>query len=262
MKFEERVYQFINNLSPYKTRSRSCTKEYLNYQQEKAILLKKIMPGLEYKNKSILEVGCGEGGLSTYFAASKAKQVIGIDVCEKKLKFAKKLKKEKKLKNCKFEMCDAKQLPFKNNEFDLVVSYDSMEHFDDPYKILKEMKRVLKPEGDIIAWFTNWDSHNAHHSPTKIPWAHLIFSEKIIMKHRSKFIGNNKKRYKDIILNKINYQRFEKITNKLGFDIKERFLLPTGVKLPFLFRLLKDYISYFPFIRKYFVSTVFIRLNK
>ncbi len=57
-----------------------------------------------------------------------------------------------------FLVADAHKLPFKANSFDLVVSYETIEHVTDPPKILAEIRRVLKDNGlTIIAMDSgNW----------------------------------------------------------------------------------------------------------
>jgi SAM-dependent methyltransferase len=47
---------------------------------------------------------------------------------------------------------DAHDLPFPPGSFDLVISCDSLEHFHDPLTVLKEVERVLKPEGTLVVW--------------------------------------------------------------------------------------------------------------
>jgi SAM-dependent methyltransferase len=47
---------------------------------------------------------------------------------------------------------DAHTLPFKDACFDLVVSKDTLEHFLEPWKVTKEVHRVLKPEGRFVVW--------------------------------------------------------------------------------------------------------------
>jgi len=52
---------------------------------------------------------------------------------------------------------DAHAMPFENASFDLVVSKDTLEHFDQPWTVVKEVYRVLKPGGLFIIW---------------VPWMH------------------------------------------------------------------------------------------
>jgi len=47
---------------------------------------------------------------------------------------------------------DAHSLPFQNEALDLVVSKDTLEHFIDPWGVVKEVHRALKDGGHFIIW--------------------------------------------------------------------------------------------------------------
>ena len=63
-------------------------------------------------------------------------------------------------KSCNFFVTNAKNLPFKNNEFDHVVCSEVLEHIIDYESALKEIKRVLKPGGtfalSVPKYFPEW----------------------------------------------------------------------------------------------------------
>ncbi|MGB9928675.1 MAG: class I SAM-dependent methyltransferase [Methanosarcina sp.] len=100
------------------------------------------------KDSKILDVATGTGKQAFAFA-KKGYEVIGIDISEPMLNVA---KKKNKYKNAKFEIADATNLPFADNNFD--VSSISFALHDMPFsireKVLKEMVRVTKPEGIIV----------------------------------------------------------------------------------------------------------------
>lgn len=81
-----------------------------------------------------LDVGCGTG-ISTNFFNCK----VGVDPSEELLKIAKKNYPE-----IKFTKANAEHLPFKDNEFDFVVSITAIQNFDNIEKGLREIKRVGK----------------------------------------------------------------------------------------------------------------------
>jgi ubiquinone/menaquinone biosynthesis C-methylase UbiE len=263
MPIQDKIYLKMNNLfSPKKINANACTKEYLGYQKEKAIELEQKIPELIYENKAILEVGCGEGGLCHYWASKGAKQVIGVDISSKAINFANKKAKELKLKNCSFKVNDANSLTFEDNKFDMIISHDSVEHFNNPLKALSEMKRVLKPGRDLIIWVSNWQNHYAHHMPTNIPWAHILFSERTVMKHRNKIRGGTKLRYPEVGLNKMDYKKMKNLIKRLKFKVKYYQLIPTRSIFPKLIRPLTNKLIYIPFIKKYFISIILVNLSK
>ena len=101
------------------------------------------------KKSKILDIGCGEGVL-IYLMFKKTKSAItGIDTDQLSLDFAKNKLKSLKVK-AKLKTASAYKLPFKNNAFDLVVSAEVVEHLTDIKKYLTQIKKVLKPNGQLI----------------------------------------------------------------------------------------------------------------
>lgn len=99
-------------------------------------------------NKKILDLGCGEGNLVRTLAR-QAKEVVGTDIAENRLKIAK--KKSREFANVSYLTADLdERLPFKNNSFDIVFMIGVLEYVLDPYHTLQEVKRVLKPNGIFI----------------------------------------------------------------------------------------------------------------
>lgn len=96
------------------------------------------------RDKLVLDVGCGCGYGSNYISNS-AKSIIGIDKSKEAINYAK-----SHYKKPKFLVMDACNLKFKKDHFDIVVSFDVIEHVDDYRKFLTSIKRVLKNKGIFI----------------------------------------------------------------------------------------------------------------
>src|SRR4051794_36018604 len=84
----------------------------------------------------ILNVGCGTGG--TIQLLEKYGELYNVDVSDEAVAFMKKNGYTNVLK------VDGTKLPFADNEFDLVVAFDVLEHIKDDTAALKEWKRVMK----------------------------------------------------------------------------------------------------------------------
>ncbi|HHV23174.1 MAG: class I SAM-dependent methyltransferase [Methanosarcina sp.] len=95
----------------------------------------------------ILEVGIGTGRNLKYYPAGC--RVIGIDKSEGMLQRAR--EKVKGRKNVTLYPMDAEHLDFPDNSFDYVVTTFVLCTIPDPVKALKEMRRVLKPSGELVA---------------------------------------------------------------------------------------------------------------
>lgn len=78
-------------------------------------------------------------------------QIIGIDLAQSMLEIGLKNVKEAGLEQqIRLELVDAKQLPYSNGQFDMVISNSLIHHLPNPLPFLKDLKRVLKPSGAIL----------------------------------------------------------------------------------------------------------------
>src|SRR5690625_3274236 len=102
---------------------------------------------LENLYGNVLEVGVGTGSNLPYYPENV--HVTGIDFSPKMLAKAYKKIGESKAKVVLKEM-DAQQMDFPDNTFDFVVSTCVFCSVPDPVKGLKEIRRVVKPEGKIL----------------------------------------------------------------------------------------------------------------
>ena len=101
------------------------------------------VPGFFENVKTILDVGCGTG-ISSDFFAKEGYLVTGIDP-------SKKLLEQNRYNISKFLESGAEAIPFPDNSFDLVISYTAIQNFNDVGKGLEEIKRVGK--GKFILTF-------------------------------------------------------------------------------------------------------------
>lgn len=96
----------------------------------------------------VLDLGCGEGS-DSYYLSQKGLNVVACDFSKVALE-----KLKNNVKNSKTLLLDiSKPLPFKNNSFDLVLADLSLHYFNEQTtkEIMKEIKRVLTPNGYLLA---------------------------------------------------------------------------------------------------------------
>ncbi len=98
--------------------------------------------------KNVLDLGCNNG-FGTHIISEKCNKIIGADVSQKAINMA---RDAFSAYGIKFEKIDGKTLSFENDSFDLVTSFQVIEHIVDYDIYLGEIIRVLKPEG--MALFT------------------------------------------------------------------------------------------------------------
>ncbi len=99
------------------------------------------------KDDSVLECACGTGMFSVKIAP-RVKQLTATDFSDGMLKRTG--KKCRKLDNIIIENGDITNLRFENNSFDKAVAANVIHLLDDPKKAIGELKRVVKPGGQII----------------------------------------------------------------------------------------------------------------
>lgn len=96
-----------------------------------------------FKNKKVLEIGCGYGGDSALIA-EQAKLVVSTDLHQDhRWKIWQKT-------NMIFAKENAQSLSFADQSFDVVCARDVLHHVDDPSRVVAEMGRVVKSGGKVI----------------------------------------------------------------------------------------------------------------
>ena len=98
------------------------------------------------ENKIVLDAACGSGYGSLMLAENSA-HVHGIDISDNALAMATQLYNAK---NITYKKADIRILPYSNQKFDIVVSFETIEHILQASAVLREFSRVLKPRGLLI----------------------------------------------------------------------------------------------------------------
>ena len=98
------------------------------------------------KNKTVLDAACGEG-YGSNILATEAKNVTGLDIDFESINHAtSRYNKE----NLSFVQGSCTELPFEAQSFDVIVSFETLEHLKEQSQMLSEFKRVLKKDGVLL----------------------------------------------------------------------------------------------------------------
>ncbi len=99
------------------------------------------------RDKKVLDIPCGVGWGTSLL--NKSASVVGVDISNEAIDYAKKYYENK---NRKFYVGDMQSIPLKDDSVDVVICLEGFEHVskDTGAKFIKESKRVLKTDGLLI----------------------------------------------------------------------------------------------------------------
>jgi ubiquinone/menaquinone biosynthesis C-methylase UbiE len=135
-------------------------------------------------NMNILDLGCFTGGRSAaWFERYKLLKISGIDINKEYIDAAIQFSKIKTI-NSEYKQAYGENIPFENNQFDAILSFDVFEHVQDLKKTLDECYRVLKPQGKLIVVFPGYFQPIEHHLGlvTNLPGLQYFFSGKTLVR--------------------------------------------------------------------------------
>lgn len=96
--------------------------------------------------KNVLDVACGSGYGSAILKAAGAAKVVGLDISSKTIEYA---KADFQNQGVEFVVGNAEDLSAYRG-FDVIVSFETIEHLQHPEKFLQEISRALAPDGILI----------------------------------------------------------------------------------------------------------------
>lgn len=99
----------------------------------------------------VLDCATGTGDLAIEFkkAVGEKGYVLGTDFCKEMIEYAPKKAAQNDL-SIDFEVADAMNLPYGNDEFTIASIAFGIRNVDDPVQALREMARVVKPGGRVV----------------------------------------------------------------------------------------------------------------
>ena len=140
--------------------------------------------GTLLRGKGVLDLGCFTGGRGAAWAKRyELAYLFGIDVEQNYINAATQFKDAMGFKG-NFRVAKGEILPFEDDKFDAILSFDVFEHVQNLERTLSECYRVLKKNGRLFLVFPGFFHPIEHHLSlaTKIPCIHYFFSGNTLIK--------------------------------------------------------------------------------
>lgn len=124
--------------------------------QEMGWRLKMLAIGPEdYTGKKVLDLGCGTGEYSLWYAMHGAGEVTGVDLSQGSLAKAREKKAQANVTNANFIEKDILKVDFPDNTFDYSFSVGVLHHTGDPELGFEHLCRMTKPGGVVVVSLYN-----------------------------------------------------------------------------------------------------------
>lgn len=180
----------------------------LKWRKRVVALLKKKSP------KTILDIATGTGDLAIALKATGAQKIIGLDISPGMLEVGKSKISDKNLQDTiQMVVGDSENLSFDDNSFDAVTVAFGVRNFENLEKGLKEIYRVLRPQGSLVILETS--------VPTKTPFKQgYRFYTKYILTGMGKLLSKDKSAYAYLSESASLFphgEEFNNILSKIGF---------------------------------------------
>ncbi|HXG65792.1 MAG TPA: class I SAM-dependent methyltransferase [Blastocatellia bacterium] len=192
----------------------------------------------EITGDRILDLGCGFGGRTAEFQRRTGALVVGLEINQRMAAGALKFTDSIGVKDAAFVTGVGEALPFADDSFDVILSYDVLEHVEDPRWCLSECKRTLKPGGVFLLVFPPYYHPTGAHLEgyvSRIPYANLLFPSSILLRAIDEILEERGGGYRPqplrpsdrlYSLNGLTVRAFKRILKESGFEVASLEFLP------------------------------------
>lgn len=159
-------------------------------------------PGIDAREalggKRVLDIGCGYGGRTVWYADHcQPASIAAVEITEQVVDRCHAFARRRGRSDIDFRHGFGEDLPFGDDSFDVVISYDVHEHVEDPARTFEEIARVLAPGGDVWMVFPTYLGGRSSHLDylTQVPFLHRIFDPDTILAVVNEFLEREPERY-------------------------------------------------------------------
>jgi ubiquinone/menaquinone biosynthesis C-methylase UbiE len=194
--------------------------------------------------RTVLDLGSSTGGRGAAWAERYGlKHLIGVDVNEIYVESARRFAASRGI-SAEYRLGQGEALPLKDESVDAVLSFDVLEHVQEPGRVLSECHRVLKHKGMAFIVFPSYYQPIEHHLGlvTRFPGIQCLFSGKTLLQAYCKIIEERgsdalwyQRRSRELepwercyTINGLTLSKFEKYLHRNGWKVLLHPRIPFG----------------------------------
>lgn len=222
-----------------------------------------VNPALRY-----LDMGCGTGGLTLALANLGVRQITGVDYLPRNIDKARGYAALIGAGEGVRFLCRDLRTWVPEEKYDVLLSFDALEHIDRPRAFLEKMAEFTAPNGIAVLVFgplfhSPFGDHMWDFFAVQIPWRGLLFSEEAVLRVRRECFRptDPAERYCEIAggLNQMRYSEFLSHVRDTGWEFG---YLSVNTFLPPPLRRLSDGLLRIPLMRDFIVHNVYAVLHR
>ncbi|RMF77410.1 MAG: class I SAM-dependent methyltransferase [Chloroflexi bacterium] len=225
----------------------------------------------DFRDKKVLDLGCGHGVLVNSIALDGAHRVVGLDLNQALIDFATQYQQEQypQLNNVvEFRNMDIREYP--EDDFDYMVSKATFEHVLELDTVIAAMRDRLKPGGRIYTGFGPlYYSPVGDHGRTlsKLPWQHAFRSHDAIIRavNQQRAPDDPITSIYDLGMNLLTPAEYREIFKQSGMTIvlyRENAIMPNSSLPRKLVGFAMNALKQVPFLEKYMTVNIWCVLEK
>ncbi len=222
-------------------------------------------PGLRY-----LDMGCGTGELTLAFAKLGVRRITGVDFLPRCIERARAYARQTGTGDGVQFICRDLHSWVPEEKYDVLLSFDALEHIEEPEAFLRKMTDFIAPDGIAVLAFgplfhSPYGDHMYDFFRMQIPWRGVLFSEQAMLRVRKECFRptDPAKGYREVAggLNLMRYSEFLKYVRNTGWEFDYLAVNTFLRRLPPL-RFISDIVTRVPAVRDYFVHNVYAVLRR
>lgn len=197
---------------------------------------------LDLKGLDVLDLGCGYGGRTIRYKELGARSVVGFEISDRMVKEAEEFAASRGVQDVQFLVAVGEHMPFPDNSFDAILSYDVFEHVQDLPSVLRECHRILRPGGSLFCVLppvhhpTGGTHFHGYVSRSPIP--NVLFSPTTLLEAASEIMEERQQRVRPMLrpgqylpdINGTTAAQFMDYVNAIPFAVRKVFLRPLRIQ--------------------------------